>query len=131
MHKCEAGQPVSHFKFSDPLWNTITNEYELICPLGVGSFGQVMRARHISSGVHVAIKLMKNLFDSNYSSKKLVSEIQIMRQMTSIQENCFTTKIYDVITAEFDPLNEDELTHLFIVMEYVDSDLQKLMKYSS
>ena len=74
---------------------------------------------------------MKNLFDSNYSSKKLVSEIQIMRQMTSIQENCFTTKIYDVITPEFDPLNEDELTHLFIVMEYVDSDLQKLMKYSS
>lgn len=75
MHKCKEGQHVSKFKLSDPLWNTITNDYELISPLGIGSFGQVMKARHISSGEYVAIKLMKNLFDSIYSSKKLMSEI--------------------------------------------------------
>ena len=46
-----------------------------------------------------------------------------MRQLTSIRENYFTTKIYDIITPEFDPMDQDELSHLFIVMELVDTDL--------
>lgn len=53
-----------------------------------------------------------------------------MRKLTSIDENYFTTMIYDVIVPDFDPDEYEELSHLFIVMEYVDSDLQKLLRFS-
>ena len=105
------------------LWATITEEYELLSPLGAGAFGEVMKARHIKSNKTVAIKLMTNLFNHLYTSKKIVSEIQIMRKLSSIPNNEFTPKIYDVITPNIVMDSKSKLPHLFIVMEYVDSDL--------
>ena len=46
-----------------------------------------MKARHLDSGRVVAIKLMKDLFTTIYASKKLISEIQILRKLTSIPGN--------------------------------------------
>lgn len=54
-----------------------------------------------------------------------------MRKMTAISSNCFTALLYDVIAPDFRPEDPGPLPHLFIVMEFVDSDLQKLMRYSS
>ena len=87
-----------------------------------------MKARHIASEKVVAIKLMKGLFDHEYNSKKLVSEIQILRKTTAMPNNVFTTLIYDIITPELDITSTKQLSHMFIVMEYVDSDLCKIMK---
>ena len=89
-----------------------------------------MKARHIASEKVVAIKLMKGLFDHEYNSKKLVSEIQVLRKMTAMPNNVFTTLIYDIITPELDITSTKQLSHMFIVMEYVDSDLCKIMKQS-
>ena len=89
-----------------------------------------MKARHIKTNKVVAIKLMKKLFDHLYTSKKLVSEIQIMRKLSSIANNEFTPLIYDVIVPEIVNDSKTKLSHLFIVMEFIDSDLQKLMKHS-
>ena len=66
---------------------------------------------------------MTCLFNDVYKSKLLVSEIQIMRNLSSIPNNQFTTKIYDIITPDIVIDSKTELSHLFIVMEYVDSDL--------
>lgn len=98
-----------------------------MAPLGAGSFGQVMKARHLKSGRIVAIKLMKNLFDSEYASKKLLSEIQILRKLTSDPDNVYSTQIYDIIAPEIEVDSKDPVSHLFLVMEYVQSDLSKIM----
>ena len=113
------------------MWSTITEEYELLSSLGSGGFGEVMKARHIKSNKTVAIKLMTCLFDHLYTSKKLVSEIQIMRKLSSMPNNDFTPKIYDVIAPNIVMDSKTKLPHLFIVMEFVDSDLQKLLKHTS
>lgn len=73
---------------------------------------------------------MKKLFDHLYTSKKLVSEIQIMRKLSSIPNNEFTPLIYDVIMPEIVNDSKTKLSHLFVVMEFIDSDLQKLIKHS-
>ena len=47
-----------------------------------------------------------------------------MRKMTAIGANCFTTHLYDVIApADFKVEEHGLLSHLFLVMELVDSDL--------
>lgn len=38
--------------------------------------------------------------------------------------NQFTTKIFDVIT----PSNPNDLSHIFIVMEYMQTDLKKIFQ---
>lgn len=86
-----------------------------------------MKAMHVKTGRFVAVKMMKNLFDSQYSAKKLVSEIQILRKLTACPNNVFTTKLYDIIMPEMDVESEEDVSHLFLVMEFVSTDLNKLM----
>lgn len=103
-------------------------DYEFLMPLGQGSFGEVMKARHLHSQKIVAIKLLKDVFDHEYNSKKLISEIQILRKLTAIPNNVFSTLIYDIITPTVDVDSTDKISYIFIVMEYVDTDLSKIMK---
>ena len=87
-----------------------------------------MRAKHRETGTNVAIKLLTKCFTNLHNSKKIVSEIQIMRKLTSVSRNCFTTRIFDVITpASFDYKTEEPLEYLFIVMEQQYSDLKQLL----
>ena len=79
------------------IWSNITDKYEILQVLGVGAFGQVVRAKHILTGNLVAIKLITNVFESNYAAKKLVSEVHILRKLSAVPGNTFTTKIYDII----------------------------------
>ena len=71
---------------------------------------------------------MSQLFDSIYSSRKLISEIQILRKYTEMRNNVFTTKILDVIVPTFNADKKSEISHIFIIMEYVESDLNKVLR---
>ena len=53
-------------QFIDPLWEVISDAYTVQEPIGQGAFGQVVKAVHNESQQVVAIKLMKNLFASDY-----------------------------------------------------------------
>ena len=55
------------------------SQYEIIKVLGRGSFGEVVKARNLATDMIVAIKMVKNAFKDDYSSKKVISEIQILR----------------------------------------------------
>lgn len=105
-------------------WSLIAQDYELMEELGSGSFGSVIKARHIKSNTNVAIKLLKNQFQDTYQAKKLISEIQVMRKLTAVKGNCFTTHIFDVVTSEFDPKSPDYIDYVFIVMDYEATDLK-------
>lgn len=70
----------------------------------------------------VAIKLLLNSFSDEYQAKKVLSEIQILRQLSTMKSNVFTTKLEDVIAST----NPEKISYIFIVMEHVDSDLKRV-----
>ena len=102
-------------------WKFIKKDYKIKRLAGIGSFGHVISATHRLSNQTVAIKLITNLYDSPYAFKKVIREIQILKQLTELKNNIFTTKLYDIILP-----NEDS-EHLFLVMDYSKTDLRKLM----
>lgn len=107
-----------------PIWKTALNDYEFIKLIGIGSYGEVVHAKHRASGKEVAIKLISDLFKNSYDSKKIVREVQILRQLTQMPGNEFTTKIFDIIT----PPESKDLNEIFIVMEYMQTDLKKIFQ---
>jgi serine/threonine protein kinase len=58
-----------------PIWRHALTDYEFIKLIGQGSYGEVVQAKHRNSGKEVAIKLIHNIFKSEYDSKKIVREI--------------------------------------------------------
>lgn len=105
-----------------PVWKNALKEYKFIKLLGIGSYGEVVQAKHRATGTIVAIKLLKDIFRSVYESKKVIREVQILRQMTQMPGNQYTTKLYDLIT----PADEQDFSYLFIVQEYMQTDLKKV-----
>ena len=65
--------------------------------IGQGSYGEVIKAQNKKNGQIVAIKLIKNINNSEYETKKILREIQILRKFSSIKSNKLTTKLYDII----------------------------------
>ena len=102
----------------DSAWLSIMDDYELIKLLGSGSYSQVMHARHLQTKMDVAIKLLKNCFTDDYEAKKLLNEIQFMRQLSAIKENCFTTRLFDVIIPnDVNVETAEPLEYVFLVIE--------------
>jgi serine/threonine protein kinase len=54
----------------------------------------------------------------------MVRELTILRELSQIENNDYTTRLHDVILAG-DP---DTFTSMFLVMDYVEQDLAHLMK---
>ena len=87
----------------------------------------VVSATHMETGTKVAIKLMTSSFQDNYDAKKKVSEIQILRKLSAIKDNCFTTKIFDVIISDINLESSDPLDYIFIVMDIEETDLSEVL----
>jgi serine/threonine protein kinase len=135
------------------MWKELNDEYEVIKLLGYGAFGQVMKARNRVTEEIVSIKLMHGCFKTIQRARMLLRELMILRKLTEMEDNIFTTKIYDIIlpkgvvckdleptrmkTSEISSekkggstekeeidvtINFKNLTYIFIVMEYVDTD---------
>lgn len=70
----------------------------------------------------VAIKHVQASFkeEEHYVLKKVLREIQILRHLTEMKENVHTVKILDLIVSE-------DMTHIFIVMNHLESDLKKVL----
>lgn len=117
----------AHLESMDAAWQVIADRYDIHKILGQGTFGTVVSATHIETKTEVAIKLMKQTFRDQFNAKKIVSEIEIMRKLTSVKGNCFTTKIFDVILPEVDVSSDEPLEYLFIVMDQEDTDLYKVL----
>ena len=95
----------------------------MIEQLGIGSYGEVVKAIHIKTGLIVALKFMLGLSDSIYRSRQIVSEVQILRKLSGIEGNDFTTRLYDIIIPDID--NPDsKVTCIILVMESLDLDLR-------
>ena len=91
--------------------------------IGSGSYGNVAEAVHVPTGVRVAIKRTFDLFDDEDDCKKIVRELQLLREIKS----SLVINILDII----EPVSRVNFNHLYVVMNFVDADLKKLVKAES
>jgi len=115
-------------EFTNINWLPVTQKYKLLKKIGRGAYGVVIEAEHIESGKNVAIKMVDVNNQCKYSFKKVLRELSILRQLSDMALNVFTTKLYDVIVSEEGLENIDSLTHVFLVLERVDYDIKTLFK---
>lgn len=90
----------------------LSGRYELIRPLGQGSFGNVYLARHISMEIDKAVKIIpKNLVSST-------SELFEAKLLRAIDHPCIP-QIFDI---------EEDLNNFYLIEEYVQGEsLNSLM----
>lgn len=117
----------------------VGNRYKLMEILGKGSYGQVIKALDRKYGNFVAIKQMKHIFDEPIDAKRAYREIHILRHLkhpsivtlfdvisTSIDENYM--RLYNSMSSERRIPIPKNLGDLYLVFEFVDTDLSKIIK---
>ena len=108
----------------DKDWDFISKNFNIDNTLlGQGSYGTVVKAQHITSGQIFAIKQVRGIFDRSFSTKMILREIQIMRQLTQMNNNYFTTKLLDIIVPVSEERHLSEFNSIFLIMDFVSFDL--------
>lgn len=114
--------------------------------LGKGSYGQVVKATDRTHGKLVAIKQMKRIFDEPTDAKRAYREMHILRHLKHPSVVALLDVISTTIDADFErvylqngnsaavpsqlfstPLPRS-LGDLYLVFEFVDTDLSKIIK---
>ena len=106
-------------KFSD--WE-VGNNYECEKLLGTGSYGSVCMATQKSTGKKVAIKRMENIFEDDIDCKRILREVTLLRKL----KHPFVVELIEIL----EPKNPSSFETLYVVMEYAESDLKKVIKSS-
>ncbi|BGP12957.1 hypothetical protein JCM10213_006596 [Rhodosporidiobolus nylandii] len=89
----------------------VIGEYEIISTLGTGSFGKVKLARHMKTGLKVAMKFIsKRKISTAEMSNRVHREIQYL----SLLRHPHIIKLYDVISSPSD---------IVMVIEYLSGEL--------
>lgn len=71
--------------------------------------------------------MIKDLFKDVYDAKRELSEINILRKLSSVKSNEFTTLIYDIIIPEINYQDTEPIKTIFIVMDNVSNDLNTII----
>jgi len=102
----------------------VGSRYKLQRILGHGSYGEVAQAvdtrRKSGEPEFVAIKRINNIFDQEIDAKRIYREMFILRRLRA--HNCII-RLIDVIS----PSSPEDFNDLYLVFEYVDTDLYKLI----
>ena len=107
--------PHSEFDFYD-----LCGKYRFQRYLGHGSYGHVCEAIDVHTGQRVAIKKLCNIFNNHIDAKRLLRELRILRIFR--HENIIELK--DIVA----PRGLSNFSSLYIVFEFVDTDLSKLIR---
>jgi hypothetical protein len=103
----------------------VGDRYQMMRLLGRGSYGEVAQALDLSTGkpdAFVAIKRIRSPFDQEIDAIRLYRELHILRHMRGHQ--CII-QLLDVVQPPTDDI--DDFHELYLVFEYVDTDLWKLI----
>ncbi|RLN54995.1 hypothetical protein BBP00_00008683 [Phytophthora kernoviae] len=103
----------------DQTQGTLAPNYSIECVLGQGSYGQVVRCKHLPTGEIVAIKKIQNVFSDPIDAKRILRELCILRQLRHPN----IVQLREIIA----PRDMDHFQDIFVVFEYLPSDLEKLL----
>eukprot|EP00978_Attheya_sp_CCMP212_P023224 scaffold70598_cov60-Attheya_sp.AAC.1 len=107
-------------EFSD--WN-VGDRYELLRILGRGSYGEVAQAKDLKKGgIFVAIKRITSAFGQEVDAVRLYREMHVLRRLNG--HECII-QLLNIVPPPKDDL--DHFNDLYLVFEYVDTDLYKLI----
>ena len=108
------------------------NEYNITEVIGQGTYGSVYKAVHTATGTEVAIKeiLLQDKCESVLTKHMvlLAREIQTMYKLSKMNINQFTVKLLDAFTNDEALVDENELSTVYLVMEFVQCDLGKFLE---
>ena len=88
--------------------------------LGTGSYGKVALATRKSTGQKVAIKRMENIFEDETDCKRILREVTLMRKL----KHPFVVELVELLY----PAKPQTFDTLYVVMEFAESDLKKIIK---
>ena len=77
-------------------WKFFKNDYKLLSIIGEGSYGQVVKAINRKTKQTHAIKCLKIENNDVYKMKSCIREIQILKKLSSIKENVYAVKLWEV-----------------------------------
>ncbi|OUZ99404.1 Protein kinase domain [Macleaya cordata] len=104
--------------------------YELLEPIGSGSFSQVWKGKHKATGQLVAIKQLERTLDIDHTGRGARGlPSSTLREVTIL--NILTKEVTPYIVRLFyfhkftKPSEDSGKEHMFLVMEYISSDLRK------
>lgn len=109
------------------IWSHVSRDYQVEQELGRSKSTKVYMAKCKLTGGHVAIKLIQNVFKNRDTLKNTLRELQIMHELSKMDGNIFTVKILDVILPVNKKTDLQTFDYLFIVMNWVRRDLNKLL----
>lgn len=102
----------------------IMKEYEIIEKVGQGANGVVWKAIHKEKYRLCAIKKCSNAFKNAAESQRIFREVEILSHMQG-SENIVSFR--DIYLIQPDP-KEDAVKDVYMVFEYLDADLDKIIR---
>jgi len=100
-------------------WEVGSN-YEIVKQIGSGSYGYVVEAIQKNSGKKVAIKRLNKIFDDTIDCKRILREVTLLRKLKYPN----LVNIIEIL----EPNDLKNFDTIYVVMEYAQSDLKKLLK---
>jgi len=94
--------------------------YEIVKQIGSGSYGYVVEAIQKSTGKKVAIKRLNKIFDDTIDCKRILREVTLLRKLKYAN----LVNIIEIL----EPTDLKNFDTIYVVMEYAQSDLKKLLK---
>lgn len=88
----------------------------------------MVKARAKHNGKTVAIKLIEDIFKNQYSCKKVLREINILRKLSKMPGNVFTTKLYDIMLPTKTKEGMESFDKVFLIMSYEEYDLKGIFE---
>lgn len=104
-------------------WEYVRKDYKIKEHLGTGTYGAVYKVKHRESKKEFAAKYIKDFINNDTVARYMVREIIILRKLTNMQSNIFSTQLYDILLAG----DEDSFKSVFLIMELQSGDLKSLM----
>jgi len=98
----------------------VGSSYEIVKQIGSGSYGYVVEAIQKSTGKKVAIKRLNKIFDDTIDCKRILREVTLLRKLKYAN----LVNIIEIL----EPTDLKNFDTIYVVMEYAQSDLKKLLK---
>ena len=104
-------------------WEYLRKDYKIKEHLGSGTYGAVYKVKHRETKKEYAAKYLKEFLNHPIVARMMVREITILRKLSKVKKNIFSTQLFDIILAG----DEESFESVFLIMELQSGDLKSLM----